>query len=198
MSDSPPTALSGPTLDGVEFGLVVETTDEREVGSGFIRDGRFHMKTSSSDEVLTSDASAVPLQLALLVALGPRPLPAADAPTLVGPALEDASRESLLAAVKPEDRAGTPMASPDVMIWTAWAAWPDIDGTAIRVLGVADAGDHGIARIENDTDGVVIRPCAAREVWLALTELLPFAFELPGVDLARAVEKSGASAHAAE
>lgn len=175
-----PTSAEEPTLDGVEFGLIVETIDEREVANGFIADGRFHLETSSSSEVLSSDAAAVPLQLALLVALGPRPLPAADAPVLVGPALADASRATLLDAVGVEDRDGTPLASTDVMVWTAWAAWPQTDGVAVRALGVADAGDAGIARIDNSEDGLIVRPCSAREIWLALTELLPFGFELLG------------------
>lgn len=172
-----------PTLDGVEFGLIVETADEREVGQGYIEDGRFHLQTSSSGgDTLSSDVSAVPLQLALLVALGPRPAPAAHAPVLIGPALSDASRATLLDTVSAADRDGTPIAHPEVMVWTAWAAWPETDGVGMRAMGVADAGDGGIALIENGPDGVVIRPCTSREVWLRLTELLPFGFELAGAE----------------
>ena len=191
MTRTPDEAASGRTLDGVEFGLIVETADEREVGHGFINDGQFVLQTSNgAGDSLTSDMSALPLQLALLVALGPRPEPAVDAPVLVGPALGDAARATLLDAVPSEDRDGTPLADDDVMVWTAWAAWPEGDGVAMRTLGVADAGDGGIAIIENDADGLVIRPCRSRDVWLALTELLPFGFELADADesLASAVD----------
>lgn len=124
----------------------------------------------------------MPLQLALLVALGPRPVPTPDAPVLVGETLLDASRAGLLDAVPPGDRDGTPLAHDDVMVWTAWATWAVGDVAVSSTVSVADAGDGGIALIDNDLDGLVIHPCTATDVWLELAELLPRQFELAGVD----------------
>lgn len=165
----------------LEVVLVVETAGG-EVGAaeGHAIGDDLLLTVSSRDEPLTVPVSATPLQLAFLVGLGPRPVPGAEHVPLAVPAVPDARRATLLGAVPEEDRVDTPLASPEVMVWTAAATWVVGETEHVRVVSVADAGDGGIALLENAEEGMLIRPCTATDVWLRLADLLPYGFELRG------------------
>ncbi len=169
-------------LDGVEFGLIIEAATEGASATARIEGDRFTLQSSDGAEPFEGAVSAAALQLAILAGLGPRPRPVAEAPVLLADTVETADRAGLLAAWAPDDLEGTPLGSEQVVVWTAWAAWPDPDDASesavLRSFMVADAGPQGIALVDLDDDGVIVRPCSSTDVWFALAGLLPYPVEL--------------------
>lgn len=169
-------------LDELEFGVIVEGPDAQATAKATVSGTRFTLVTSDGAEPIEGSLSEVVLQLAFLVALGPRDRPTETSAVLVADEIETASRSALLSAWDPETLAASPLGVDGVVVWTAWAAWPDPgepDAILMRELIVADAGSGGIAIVELDDDGgAVVRPCSSTDVWAGLAALLPRPFEV--------------------
>lgn len=158
--------------DGVEIGLSLELSDESATVAGEVSAGRYVLHVGDSD-LYEGAAGALPLQLAMLTSLGPRPHPSDAAPVLLADGLASLDRAGVLSAWSEEDRAGTPLAHPEVAVWFAWATWNAVDGRAARLVGVADAGGAGIALLDISDDGVLVRPATPTQIWAQLARLLP-------------------------
>ena len=171
-------------MDAVEFGLRIETSDADLSAVGVLRGDTFRMvlEGEGEGEAIDGAANATPLQLAILVDLGPRPAPAKDTPVLMAEGLTSLDRADLLAAWPAELREGTPLANDEALVWNAFATWPVGPGEeAVRTLTVIDGVSDGIAFVELADDGaVLVRPCTSTDVWIALAGLLPYRFELLG------------------
>ena len=163
----------------IEVGLVMETADERRTAGAVIVDGIATLVLEDG-EAFTAPASAVPLQLARLVGLSPRPsVGTASAIVEALDELDGFDRASLIAAFPAEALQGMSLGEPDVVVWMAWVQWPLDDGViAGRSVIVADGGAAGLTLIDVDDLGAVARTVTSTDVWMLLCGLLPYPAEL--------------------
>lgn len=176
-----------PTYDGVTIALRIEDVERVVTVIGVI-DGEDVVLTVDGDDLsadgpLRRPVVELPLHIASLVGLGPRPAPAADPVVLVSDDDADPSRTGLLEGWSPEQVAGTCLqAGSDLVLWSVIVAWTDdTDELVGRALVVADGGDYGLATIEQRAGGLAVVPCTSTDVWTQLSSLLPRRFELGAV-----------------
>jgi hypothetical protein len=142
----------------------------------FGADGYVLAASDAEDALMTGIVQDLPLQIALLVGLGPRPV-RPDGEAAVGPYgdLEDARQDSDL----PEDVRAV-LSAEGAVHWRARAQWAAADGPRTREVVVVDGGPGGmllctpIAALGD----VALVPCGSTAVWRALCALLPFPSEL--------------------
>jgi len=172
--------VAAATLEGPLGSIEVAVRSPSESGWA---DGLFGPEgfvLAASDDVpglMTGVVPAVPLQIAKLVALGPRPSCAEPEVVVVGDlsGVDDA----LAAGDLPAAVAGV-IAAPDAMQWLARARWLAPDGPVEREVVVFDGGAAGLLLCMPlpDGDDVALLPCSSTDVWRALCALLPYPREL--------------------
>jgi hypothetical protein len=132
--------------------------------------------SDDTDALMTGIVQELPLQIALLVRLGPRPVQP-DGEAAVGPYRDPADAldaTELPAAVR------AVLAAPDGIRWTARAQWPAADGPRKREVVVVDGGRGGLllcTPIPAFGDTVLV-PCSSTDVWRELCALLPYPSEV--------------------
>lgn len=129
------------------------------------------------DELMTGASPALPLQIARLVALGPRPVPA-EPVAARGPA------DGLAASVADRDMPAAivrVVEAPGAVRWSARASWAAPEGVGSRVVAVIDGGAQGLLQIASGGgEEVVAATVRALDVWRALCGLLPYPAEVAG------------------
>jgi hypothetical protein len=173
------TDTSADDQQAIEFGLHLETDVEEATAYGTIVDGQFHLTTTTDQDPYEGPASAAALQLAMLVALGPRPV-IADVPALITEQPGRLDRATLLASWPADATAQTALGSAEeVVVWTAWASWTGPRGQSLmRTTTVVDGHAQGIALVNVSEAGAAIVPATSTDVWRSLAGLLPYPFEL--------------------
>ncbi len=122
---------------------------------------------------MTGIVAAVPLQIAMLAGLGPRPV-AEDGAIVIGDIDDPLAADELPAAV------AAVVAAPDVMRWSARASWNGHDGPAEREVVVIDGGSAGLLLCTPvpGEEGTAFQTCSSTDVWRLLCALLPYPSEL--------------------
>ena len=171
------------TYGGIGFGLEADDGDVTLQVVGTIEAGRFsYVVEENGTEAgpFEGPAASLPLALADLIGLGPRPEPTQDAAVLFVEAdqLSGTGRASLLEGWDDELRAGTPIAGDGWVLWSAWAAWLAGDEQEVDGFTVIDGGADGLAAVLELDDGIALEPCTSTDVWIALCGLLPRSAEL--------------------
>jgi hypothetical protein len=168
-------AVLGDPLGAIE--IAIASAAESGWADGLFGPGGFVL-ASSDDEgaLMTGTVAAVPLQIAALVGLGPRPV--ADGADL---ALGDFSGfEDALGHGELPDAVGAVLAAPDRTHWSARASWLTSDGLAGREVVAIDGALAGLLLVTAvpGGDDTALVPCSSTDVWRALCALLPYPWEL--------------------
>jgi hypothetical protein len=168
-------AIVAEPLGAVE--VAIRTPDEAAWADGLFGAAGFVLAASDDERALMAGVvQALPLQIAMLVGLEPRPLPG-DREMAVGAfgSLETARTARGL----PEAVAGV-LAAREAVHWSARATWASPDGPATRAVVVIDGGPGGLLLCTPLPGGedVALMPCSSTDVWRLLCALLPYPSEI--------------------
>lgn len=162
-------------LGAIELG--VRSPAESAWADGlFGADGYVLAASDAEGALMSGHVDAVPLQIARLVGLGPRPLGDGAEEVAVG---DFSGIDDALVAGDLPDAVAAALSATDVLRWSARATWVAPDGPAEREVVAIDGGSGGLLLCApvSDGDDVALVPCTATDVWRALCALLPYPAE---------------------
>ena len=162
-------------LGAIELG--VRSPDESGWADGlFGADGYVLAASDAEGALMSGHVDAVPLQIARLVGLGPRPLAGGAEEIAVG---DFSGVDDALAAGELPEAVAAALSATDVLRWSVRASWISPDGPAEREVVAIDGGSGGLLLCAPvfDGDDVALLPCTATDVWRALCALLPYPAE---------------------
>lgn len=156
--------------------LAARSSDGAVWGDGLFGAGGYALAASDDTAALmTGIVQGLPLQIALLMGLGPRPVDP-DGESVVGPYSRPA--DALEAAELPES-VRSALTATGAIHWSARAHWAGAEGPQQREVVVFDGGPGGLLLCTPipALDEMALVPCSSTDVWRALCALLPYPSE---------------------